>query len=48
MIFTMDSDGSLTASRSQDRFARISNDDIGQGETPNSCKLVPEKLLLNV
>jgi hypothetical protein len=32
MIFTMESDGSLTASQSQDRFARNYNDGIGQGD----------------
>ena len=31
MIFTMESDGSLTASHSQDSFARNYNDGIGQG-----------------
>lgn len=32
MVFTMESDGSLTASQSQDRFARNYNDGIGQGD----------------
>ena len=32
MIFTMESDGSLSASNSQDTFARNYNDGIGQGD----------------
>ena len=32
MVFTMESDGSLTASQSQERFARNYNDGIGQGD----------------
>ncbi|MGB7243513.1 MAG: lytic transglycosylase domain-containing protein [Sulfitobacter sp.] len=32
MIFTMESDGSLVPSQSQDRFARNYNDGIGQGD----------------
>lgn len=35
MVFTMESDGSLRASQSQDRFARNYNDGIGQGD-PNA------------
>lgn len=31
MVFTMESDGSLTASRSQDSFAQNYNDGVGQG-----------------
>lgn len=35
MVFTVEGDGSLTASQSQDRFARNYNDGIGQGD-PNA------------
>lgn len=35
MVFTMESDGSLSASQSQDRFARNYNDGVGQGD-PNA------------
>ena len=35
IVFTMESDGSLTASQSQDRFARNYNDGVGQGD-PNA------------
>ncbi|MFQ1701892.1 lytic transglycosylase domain-containing protein [Loktanella agnita] len=33
MVFTMESDGSLSASQSQERFARNYNDGIGQGNS---------------
>ena len=35
MVFTMESDGSLSASQPQDRFARNYNDGVGQGD-PNA------------
>ena len=39
MVFTMESDGSLTASQSQDRFARNYNDGIGQGDPDASLAI---------
>jgi len=35
MVFAMESDGSLSASQPQDRFARNYNDGVGQGD-PNA------------
>lgn len=39
MVLVMESDGSLTASQSQDQFARNYNDGVGQGSAANGLTL---------
>ena len=43
MVLVMESDGSLTASRSQDRFARNYNDGIGQGSASSDLTIFCER-----
>ncbi|WP_338551243.1 lytic transglycosylase domain-containing protein [Roseovarius phycicola] len=42
MVLVMESDGSLTPSRSQDSFARNYNDGIGQGSAANELAILGE------
>lgn len=42
MVLVMESDGSLTPSRSQDSFARNYNDGIGQGSAANGLAILGE------
>ncbi len=42
MVFVMESDGSLTPSRSQDSFARNYNDGIGQGSASDGLAIIGE------
>ena len=42
MVLVMESDGSLTPSRSQDSFARNYNDGIGQGSTADELAILGE------
>ncbi|MCX7561369.1 lytic transglycosylase domain-containing protein [Sulfitobacter sp. F26204] len=42
MVLVMDSDGSLTPSRSQERFARNYNDGIGQGSAADELAILGE------
>ncbi|KIN66060.1 Transglycosylase SLT domain protein [Sulfitobacter noctilucicola] len=43
MVLVMESDGSLTPSRSQDRFARNYNDGIGQGSAADELAILGEE-----
>ena len=43
MVLVMESDGSLTPSRSQDSFARNYNDGIGQGSTSDDLAIFGEQ-----
>ena len=42
MVLVMESDGSLTLSRSQDSFARNYNDGIGQGSAADKLAILGE------
>jgi hypothetical protein len=42
MVLVMESDGSLTPSRSQDSFARNYNDGIGQGSAADELAILGE------
>jgi len=42
MVLVMESDGSLTPSRSQDRFARNYNDGVGQGSVSGGLAIIGE------
>ena len=42
MVLVMESDGSLTPSRSQDSFARNYNDGIGQGSAADELAILSE------
>src|SRR5690606_3937653 len=42
MVLVMESDGSLTPSRSQDRFARNYNDGVGQGSASDGLAILGE------
>jgi hypothetical protein len=42
MVLVMESDGSLTPSRSQDRFAQNYNDGVGQGSASDALAILGE------